>query len=158
MAIDGEPKNGDFARYIEELSRTGGAPGQVLPAQRAPAAAAQSGVAGKLSELTWGKRPERTARPPCPPAAPNYLLHENTSTLAPVCYLQDLYVDPQARAQGAGRRMLDWLVDEARTRGWSRLYWNTRENNYRARALYDQYTPHSGFVRYVVHTSPPKRA
>ncbi|CFU09094.1 acetyltransferase [Bordetella pertussis] len=54
--------------------------------------------------------------------------------------------------------MLDWLVDEARTRGWSRLYWNTRENNYRARALYDQYTPHSGFVRYVVHTSPPKRA
>lgn len=75
-----------------------------------------------------------------------------------MCYLQDLYVDPQVRAQGAGRRMLDWLVDEARTRGWSRLYWNTRENNYRARALYDQYTPHSGFVRYVVHTSPPKRA
>lgn len=70
MAIDGEPKNGDFARYIEELSRTGGAPGQVLPAQRAPAAA-QSGVAGKLSELTWGKRPERTAPAPCPPAAPN---------------------------------------------------------------------------------------
>ncbi|ETA63343.1 hypothetical protein L550_2337 [Bordetella pertussis H973] len=66
MAIDGEPKNGDFARYIEELSRTGGAPGQVLPAQRAPAAAAQSGVAGKLSELTWGKRPERTAPAPLP--------------------------------------------------------------------------------------------
>lgn len=86
----------------------------------------------------------------------NYLLHENTSTLAPVCYLQDLYVDPRARAHGVGRRMLDWLVDEARARGWARLYWNTRENNYRARALYDQYTPHSGFVRYVVHTNPPE--
>ena len=30
MAIDLEPKNGDFARYIENLSRAGGAtPGRV---------------------------------------------------------------------------------------------------------------------------------
>ncbi|MFY2019954.1 hypothetical protein ACOTD3_04250 [Achromobacter dolens] len=30
MAIDMEPKNGDFARYIENLSRAGGAtPGRV---------------------------------------------------------------------------------------------------------------------------------
>ena len=34
---------------------------------------------------------------------------------------------------------------------WSRLYWNTKENNYRARGLYDKYTPHSGFLRYVVN-------
>ena len=27
---------------------------------------------------------------------------------------------------------------------------NYRENNYRARGLYDKYTPHSGFLRYVV--------
>jgi len=37
MAIDGEPKDGDFVRYIETLSRTGGSPGQVPPRQgRAP--------------------------------------------------------------------------------------------------------------------------
>lgn len=80
----------------------------------------------------------------------NYLLHENTSTLTPVCYLQDLFVDPDARAHGAGKRMIDWLVDEMKARKWARLYWQTRENNYRARGLYDKYTPHSGFVRYVV--------
>ena len=34
---------------------------------------------------------------------------------------------------------------------WSRLYWNTKENNYRARGLYDKYTPHSGFLRYVIN-------
>lgn len=37
-----------------------------------------------------------------------------------------------------------------KAQGWSRLYWNTKENNYRARALYDSYAPHSGFVRYVI--------
>lgn len=81
----------------------------------------------------------------------NYLLHENTSTLAPVCYLQDLFVDPDVRAQGAGKQMIDWLVREMKARNWSRLYWQTRENNYRARGLYDKYTPHSGFVRYVIN-------
>jgi GNAT superfamily N-acetyltransferase len=80
----------------------------------------------------------------------NYLVHENTSTLTPVCYLQDLFVDPQARASGVGQQMIDWLIDEMRRQNWSRLYWNTRENNYRARGLYDKYTPHSGFVRYVI--------
>lgn len=31
----------------------------------------------------------------------NYIIHENASALTPVCYLQDLYVDPAKR--GAGR-------------------------------------------------------
>jgi ribosomal protein S18 acetylase RimI-like enzyme len=80
----------------------------------------------------------------------NYLLHENTSTLRPACYLQDLYVDPTSRAAGAGKALIDWLVSEMHAQRWARLYWSTRENNYRARALYDKYTPHSGFLRYVL--------
>jgi len=40
-----------------------------------------------------------------------------------------------------------------KSRGWARLYWATRETNYRARGLYDKFTPHSGFLRYVV-TNP----
>lgn len=83
-------------------------------------------------------------------ALAQYVLHENTNTLTPVCYLQDLFVDPACRAAGAGRQMMDWLISAMQQQGWSRLYWNTRENNYRARALYDQYTPHSGFLRYVI--------
>ena len=78
----------------------------------------------------------------------NYLLHENTSTVAPVCYLQDLFVDPQVRASGTGKAMIDWLVAEMKRQGWARLYWATKETNYRARGLYDKYTPHSGFLRY----------
>ncbi|QKH38089.1 hypothetical protein FOC84_25400 [Achromobacter pestifer] len=50
MAIDGEPRNGDFARYIENLTRAGGTtPGQV-PNKRA------------------GSRQSATPVPPPPPA------------------------------------------------------------------------------------------
>jgi ribosomal protein S18 acetylase RimI-like enzyme len=81
----------------------------------------------------------------------NYIIHENTWTLTPVCYLQDLFVDPKKRAVGVGQQLIDWLLVEMKARKWSRLYWNTKENNYRARGLYDKYTPHSGFLRYVVN-------
>lgn len=83
----------------------------------------------------------------------NYVLHESTSTLTPVCYLQDLFVDPEVRAGGIGGAMIDWLVAEVKARGWSRLYWNTRENNYRARGLYDKYTAHCGFIKYILTNS-----
>lgn len=80
----------------------------------------------------------------------NYVIQESTSQLTPGCYLQDLFVDPAARAGGVGRALIDWLWAEVQSQGWSQLYWNTRETNYRARALYDTYTPHSGFLRYVL--------
>lgn len=81
----------------------------------------------------------------------HYIVHENTWTLTPVCYLEDLYVDPAQRAGGVGRQLIDSLVAQMKAQGWSRLYWNTKENNYRARGLYDKYTPHSGFLRYVIN-------
>ena len=83
----------------------------------------------------------------------NYVIHENTWTLTPVCYLEDLFVDPAQRATGVGRQLIDWLLAEMIKQRWSRLYWNTRENNYRARGLYDKYTPHSGFVRYLINNT-----
>lgn len=80
----------------------------------------------------------------------HYIVHDSTSLLTPVCYLQDLFVDPAVRAKGAGKQMIDWLVAKMGTQGWSRLYWNTKENNYRARGLYDKFTPRDPFVRYTL--------
>ena len=80
----------------------------------------------------------------------NYVIHPSTSQAAPVCYLQDLFVDPALRGAGAGRALIDWLVAEMKAQGWSRLYWNTRRENAAARALYDSYSAESGFVRYVL--------
>ena len=87
----------------------------------------------------------------------NYIIHENTWELTPVCYLQDLFVDPGKRAVGVGKQLIDWLIAECRAQGWARLYWHTRETNYRARGLYDKFTPHSGFLRYVVEIPADKK-
>lgn len=84
----------------------------------------------------------------------NYLIHESTSALSPVCYLQDVFVDPAARGGGIGGLLIDWLIVEMATQGWSRLYWHTKEDNYRARGLYDTYTRQSGFLRYVIERKP----
>jgi GNAT superfamily N-acetyltransferase len=81
----------------------------------------------------------------------NYMLHESTAALTPVCYLQDLFVEPDERGEGVGEALIDWLVAQMQAQGWARLYWNTRENNYRARGLYDKYTSRDAFVRYVIN-------
>ncbi|MEP6491911.1 MAG: GNAT family N-acetyltransferase [bacterium] len=83
----------------------------------------------------------------------NYVIHESTWQLNPVCYLEDLFVDPGRRSVGVGQQLIDWLLAECTRNGWSRLYWHTKETNYRARGLYDKYTRHSGFLRYVVERS-----
>ncbi|ARP94622.1 hypothetical protein [Bordetella genomosp. 13] len=87
MALPGEPKNGDFASYVESLSRNGGpAPGQVLqpvpreqrPREPAPKPAARSAAAaaakpsGGPDASGWGRSdkpaPAATATPLPAPA------------------------------------------------------------------------------------------
>src|ERR1700722_9144587 len=52
----------------------------------------------------------------------NYVIHESTSTLTPVCYLQDLFVAPELRAGGVGQQLMDWLVAQMGTQDWARVY------------------------------------
>lgn len=75
------------------------------------------------------------------------VLHDSTWTATPGCYLEDLFVDPGHRGQGVGRRLLEDLVSLAKERGWSRLYWHTRDDN-PARKLYDEFVTADRFVRY----------
>ncbi len=58
-------------------------------------------------------------------------------------------IESAALAASAGSSF-DWLVAEMKAKGWAKLYWITHETNYRARSLYDTYTAHSGFLRYVI--------
>jgi len=70
----------------------------------------------------------------------NDIVHDGTWSIESVCCLEDLYVDRERRARGVGRLLIDWLIAEMIRNGWAKLYWITRETNYRARALYDTYT------------------
>lgn len=75
------------------------------------------------------------------------VLHEGTWVTAPICYLEDLFVDPTRRGLGLGRALIADLVALGRAAGWSRLYWHTRTGN-PARKLYDEFVAADDFVRY----------
>jgi len=75
------------------------------------------------------------------------VLHDSTWTSAPACYLEDLFVAPKFRGRGYGRALIADLVDRARAKGRSRLYWHTRASN-PARRLYDEFAKVDDFVRY----------
>lgn len=64
------------------------------------------------------------------------------------CYLQDLFVEEEARGRGAARALIEQVAQAAREHGATRYYWHTKEDNARARALYDQVARFAGFIRY----------
>ena len=66
------------------------------------------------------------------------------------CLLEDLFVDENLRGQGTGRALIDAVLNEAKSRGCSRVYWNTDETNETARKLYDTYVLESGKRQYRI--------
>jgi GNAT superfamily N-acetyltransferase len=78
------------------------------------------------------------------------VLHPSTWSRATTCYLEDLFVAPGARGRGAGRALIEALLERAREDGWRHVYWHTNRDNRTARALYDSFARADGFVRYVV--------
>ena len=80
----------------------------------------------------------------------NYVVHPSTWATGDYCYLEDLFVSPQARGTGAGRALLNAMIAMRDANGWARVYWHTRESNATARRLYDRYVEADDFVRYVV--------
>jgi GNAT superfamily N-acetyltransferase len=79
----------------------------------------------------------------------HFLVHANTSA-ADVCYLQDLFTAEDARGRGVARALIGAVVDWARARACSRVYWLTHERNVVARRLYDQVAEYRGFIRYQI--------
>jgi GNAT superfamily N-acetyltransferase len=63
-------------------------------------------------------------------------------------YLQDLFVSPEVRGTGVGRRLIEYVYDFARAAGCSRVHWLTHETNTDAMLLYDRIAEKSGFVQY----------
>ena len=78
----------------------------------------------------------------------HYIFHRSTTMLAPICYLQDLFTDADARGGGVGRALIEAVYARARAAGGSRVYWQTHETNHTAMRLYDQVAEKSGFLVY----------
>ena len=74
--------------------------------------------------------------------------HPSTWVLGDDGYLEDLFVAPAARGQGAGKALIEDLITLGRARGWRRIYWLTEIENQTARKLYDQFCDNDGHIRY----------
>ncbi len=77
----------------------------------------------------------------------HYLFHTGVWT-PKVCYLQDLFVDPQVRGRGVARALIEAVAAQSRAADAQRLYWLTQEHNTTARLLYDKIARFNGFLRY----------
>ena len=74
--------------------------------------------------------------------------HRSCWTVAPSCYLQDLFVSPTHRGLGLGRRLIEHVYSRAAARGCAKVHWLTHESNVDAMKLYDRIAEKPGFVQY----------
>lgn len=79
----------------------------------------------------------------------HYLFHRHNWSIANVCYLQDLYADPEVRGKGIGRALIEAVHAEARKAGAHSVYWLTNQSNDTARQLYDRIAKVTPFIKYV---------
>ncbi len=77
-----------------------------------------------------------------------YLLHGSTWSIAPYCYLEDLYVSEAGRGKGTGRALIEAVYAEADKRDAKRVYWVTNADNITAQKLYDRIADKSDFIQY----------
>ncbi len=100
-----------------------------------------SGEAGEFRGLmaSVGERPAGLA---------HYLFHRHGWKVEPVCYLQDLWVEPAFRGTGLGRRLIEAVYTKADAADAGSVYWLTAENNYDGRRLYDRVGRRTPFIKY----------
>ncbi|CAN5449946.1 GNAT family N-acetyltransferase [soil metagenome] len=113
-------------------------------------------IARAVTDGTWARLMDGTEPMHCAVAESNgvlvglvhYIYHRSTWTEGDYAYLQDLFVQPDQRGGGHGRKLIEHVYDAARQHGASRVYWLTHESNVDAMKLYDKVADRSGFVQY----------
>ncbi len=78
----------------------------------------------------------------------HYVFHRHGWKVENVCYLQDLYADPEVRGRGVGRALIEAVYAAADAKGCPSVYWTTQEFNAEARKLYDRIGVVTPFIKY----------
>lgn len=86
----------------------------------------------------------------------HYILHPVTGHIEPVCYMQDLYVEPAFRRRGIARLLIAELAAVGAAERWARLYWLAEENNPEAQGLYKKLGVKLNFSLHVLPLTPMK--
>ncbi len=78
----------------------------------------------------------------------HHIRHRSCWTIGDYLYLQDLFVSPETRGKGVGRKLIEYVYELGRVEGCARVHWLTHESNTDAMLLYDRIAERSGFVQY----------
>ncbi len=78
----------------------------------------------------------------------HYMFHRHAWKVENVCYLQDLYADPEIRGKGIGRALIEAVYGAADSAGAPTVYWLTQDFNATARQLYDRIAAKTPFIKY----------
>ena len=84
----------------------------------------------------------------------HYVLHLTTGKIEPVCYMQDVYVDPAYRKKGIARALIAELSKRAFQENWVRMYWLAEGDNEAAQALYENIGVKLDFTFHVLPIAP----
>ncbi|AUZ06008.1 MULTISPECIES: GNAT family N-acetyltransferase [Vitreoscilla] len=79
------------------------------------------------------------------------VLHPNTWSTQPCCYLEDLFVSPDHRSQGLGKTLIKAAQQIAIEQNCCRLYWVTAKDNHHAQIVYDQLATQTNFIQYKIN-------
>ena len=127
-----------------------------LPLWRGYQAFYKTDIAPEVSNITWSRlldpgEPMGGALAWVGSAAVglvHHIRHRSCWTIGDYLYLQDLFVSPDARGAGVGRKLIEHVYEIARAAGCARVHWLTHESNTDAMMLYDRIAERSGFVQY----------
>jgi len=116
-------------------------------------------LSARVLERTWQRILDPAAPINCVVAEVNTqlvgfahsMLHDDAWSTQLACYVSDVFVAPDMRRQGAGKALITWLRNTARTEQWSCLHWCTETNNVAARALYAEFADDTEeSMRYII--------
>ena len=66
----------------------------------------------------------------------HYVVHPVAGCIEPVCYMQDLFVSPEARRQGVAKSLMQGLEKLAADNKYDRIYWLLDKANEGAKEFY----------------------
>lgn len=78
----------------------------------------------------------------------NYFTHIQTWDFKDKLLLNDLYVDEDCRLKGVGKKLIEFVYNEADKMGAPQVYWNTDFDNHRAQLLYTKVGEKTGKLSY----------
>lgn len=64
------------------------------------------------------------------------------------CFMDDLFVDPEARGTGAAEALIEAVGTRAREEGWGVVRWITADDNFRGRGVYDKLAQRTMWITY----------